>query len=210
MQKSDETKFLASLVEDVDLAIKRRDGSDTQSARRDLVRTLFAAIDGTVWAFRETVVDAASSTYGLTPEEEAVLSETAFNVSKSGKITAQAKFVPQRALIKLVTRIALRISRETLVDFSEAEWSKHKSATDVRNRITHPKSASDLYLSETDVQDSLDAFFWLFARLTDVMASTVNAQLSYLGEFKATLQLLEQGHPEVTELYNALLRRDET
>lgn len=209
MSEPEDSDFLRILVEDVDAAIARRNKDDMQSTRRDLVRAVFAAIDGIVWAFRETVVDAARDTYGLTIEEQAVLSETTYSVSKSGQISTQAKFVPQRAMIKLVARIAFRISGEAVVDFSEAEWSLHKSATDVRNRITHPKSATDLHLSDHDVGASLDAFFWLFARLTDVMASTVNARLTYLGEFRETLRQLEAGHPETTALYKSLLSNDD-
>lgn len=204
METQDQDNFMLTLITDVSRAIARRDELDEQSARRDVVRTSFAAIEGLVWVFREEVIDAANSTYGLEPGEEAVLSETTYSIDRSGTVFSQQRFIPLLPCIRLIAGIAERLSGQRTFDFSTAGWQQLRDAAAIRNRITHPKSKDDLILSAHDVTTNVEALYWLLGNLSDAIGGLVSARAKYLGEFKTVLALLRADDPQTTALYNAL------
>jgi hypothetical protein len=59
--------FLGILLHDVLQSMQRRTASDTQASRRDLIRTMFAAIEGASWEYRKRVRDIAVELDRLTP-----------------------------------------------------------------------------------------------------------------------------------------------
>lgn len=153
--------FISILMTDVIDATKRHDQNGTQAHKRDLARAIFAGIEGIVWVFREHVIDSAKSTCGLEPLEEAAIAETSWAVSDQGKVSEQRKFVPLLSSLRLLARIANRVAPPIKFDFAGLEWSNLKSAIEVRNRITHPKSAGDLSLSANEIESSQIAMYWL-------------------------------------------------
>lgn len=204
---AEESDFTKILVDDVAAALARYEASQTQSSMRDVVRAAFAAIEGTVWIFREHVVDAATATYGLEPEEKAILEEETFQVNAQGKITRQARFLPLHNSIRFVARVAKRLVSREVVDFSQSGWQKLQDATLIRNRITHPKSASDLTLSQSDVETVLDAMYWWLAQAAGAMEGMNAARKKYLGEFRDVLELLNAGDRETLALYDEVTRK---
>lgn len=98
MQNEDSNSFLATLVLDVDKAMERQQEIDDQATRRDLVRTVFAAIDGIIWVFREEVTAAAQETYGLEHEELQVLEERTYSITKTGRDDIQSGTASASAL----------------------------------------------------------------------------------------------------------------
>ena len=208
MERSFGNTFISTLVGDVDAAIQRRNAQDTLASRRDLIRSAFAAIDGFIWAYREQVSSAAADTWGLEDEEVAALAEVSYIVTEQGKIVQRPSYLSSVAAIRLVSRIAERINGVSHLDFSGNEWARFRDAIQIRNRITHPKSEEDLDISGADIQMALDAFFWLFEKLTDTMADAVQTRIDYLGEFKDVFEKLKTGDPEITSLYNAIRRQD--
>jgi hypothetical protein len=204
MTESTEDSFLVALVSDVQASLRRQSVLDNQGTRRDVTRTTFAAIEGLVWGFREEIIDAAVSTYGLEEAEKAVLSETTFSLSDNGKISEKPTFNSLVATLRLCSRIAHRINSKVDIEFSDKEWNYLLEAKKIRNRVTHPKSLDDLHLSQVDVLRTVEAFHWLFEKLTDVLETTIQTRSSYLGSFEDVLSKLKDGDPEVTNLYNAL------
>ena len=73
--------FIGILLFDVIDAIERHGGAGSQSSKRDLIRTGFAAIEGVAWIFREHIVDAARTTSNLDPAEEVERVMAAANVA---------------------------------------------------------------------------------------------------------------------------------
>lgn len=199
-----EASFLEMLLTDVAKSIERHNSSGTQSDKRDLVRTTFAAIEGAAWVFREHVTQSAQDSYGLEADEIAVLRETTYQVSGDGVIRPQPKFIPLVNSIKLIARIATRIVPSKRIDFSGPGWNSVKKAIDIRNRITHPKDKKDLTLTNADVETGTGALFWLLQETSEVMEATNLAATDYLGEFRYLLEKLKAGDPEMHALYRSV------
>lgn len=198
-----EISFSSLLMTDLFSALERHRATISQSTMRDVVRTAFAAIEGTVWIFRQHVVDAARSTYGLQPAEEAALAEKTFGVSDKGRISEQTRYIPMTHVIRLTARIGNRLAPSASIDFSGADWDNLRSALSIRNRITHPKSADDLRLTESDVEYCMAALTWLADETTTMMEAANLAIHDYLGELRDVMQKLSQGDAETLALYES-------
>jgi hypothetical protein len=203
-----DNNFLLILLHDVGAAISRREIDDTQSTRRDTIRTAFAAIEGMVWIFREHVIGTAEGTYGLEDNEKLILQERQLSVSEQGKITQQSRYLPLPTTVRFIARIASRLNGVDHFDFGESDWEGFRQAISIRNRITHPKSAEDMHVSNADVEQVFDALYWFFEKLTEVMAKSVETQKRYLGEFKDVFEKLQSGDPEMKALYQAIRDRE--
>ena len=195
--------FIGILLFDVMDAIDRHDDAPTQSGKRDLIRTTFAAVEGVSWIFREHVVEAARAMSELEPAEEVALSETSYQVSDQGRITEQARYRPLLAAVRLPARIAEKLAPTVKIDFSGRDWAHLKEAIKIRNRITHPKSRSDLILSDKDIQRSIGALFWLLNGTSDVMDAANLSYKDYVGQLRDLLEHLNAGDPATLALYEA-------
>ncbi len=208
MKRKIEDSFATMLLSDVNAAFKRRNVSDTQMSRRDVVRTTYAAIEGYAWIFRETIVDAARNTYGLEAEEELALTESVTTVSDTGKTSTQTRYLPLRSMIGLIARIADRINDDETIDFSRSEWEALSRVSGLRNRITHPRSSDDLQLSGEEVDQAVETMFWLLEQFTTSMARSVTTRKRYLGDLQDVFAKLRAGDPETTELYRKIAESD--
>ncbi len=198
-----EDEFFDILSDDVIAAFERQRQSPTQQNYRDLIRTIFAAIEGLVWGYRDHVVGIAKDLDRLTFEQEAALAEVGYQVSKTGKISTQARFVPLPSLFRLVTRIAVSLDPALRVRFDTGEWDRFLDVIAIRNRVTHPKSRSDLTISSQDIETSRDAFFWLFETIVQAMASANSALADRVRMLRSIFENLKAGDPKTWEEYNA-------
>lgn len=205
-RRETEIGFRRILIEDVIEARSRNALANSQASRRELVRTTFAAIDGISWAYRETISSAAKNLGLLTIDEDAALSETTWQVSDSGKLTNQTRFIQMLSAIRLATRIALRIDAAIEVDFNGHGWQKMQSAQKIRNRVTHPKKSADLDITPADLETCAAAFDWLVEADLGVCERTNAAMATYVNQIREILTALKAGNPSVVHEYEAARR----
>ena len=197
--------FFGILTQDVILSMERQERNDTQATRRDLIRTMFAAIEGYVWKYREHVRSVISDIGTIPALTELALSETSYTVTENGKLEAQTRFITLTAMIRLVSRLAEEHCPGLQVDFSQAGWSHLQQAIKIRNRITHPKSTSDLTITPQDIATTNAGFFWLLESITSVMESTKIALEQYVTDIKLLGEKLISGDPQAIAEYKAAL-----
>jgi hypothetical protein len=193
--------FASILVADVAAVMQRFDLDQSQQVRREMIRTLFAAIEGYAWLYREHVIEAAQSMTILTREEEAALSDVSYQVSEQGKISKQPRHLSVLAAFRLTTRIATRLNSNLAIRFDTDAWERLRAAILIRNRITHPKRRSDLEISDQDLMTAQTAFFWLLDTAVGAMEAANVALRQYNADFRATLADLRNGNPTVWEEY---------
>jgi hypothetical protein len=165
--------FTHVLVHDVLFAEQRVQESDTPTHRRELVRAVFAAIEGLHWRLKR---DVATHRHvipgGLTAHEQAAMAEESYTVDERGHVSAIPRFLPLATAIRLVVRIVQRYRTDYKVDFDHVGWSNLKAAIDVRNRIIHPKQLEDLTVSQEEIRRSMSAFAWILALNIEVLRET--------------------------------------
>lgn len=198
-----EQKLLVILAGDVATSIVRQTAAPTQQNNRSLVRTAFAAFEGVISIFRDHITGIAADLGELSPAEVAALAESLVQISETGKISTQSRFVPLLPMFRFLTRISMRLDPRLVINFADGNWEKVRTALQVRNRIMHPKAASDLSVSPDDVTVCMDAFYWLLEQTVNAMASANAAFAMHVAQFSEILEALKAGDPEMIEAYEA-------
>jgi len=204
-ERSRSATLIALLIEDVIAADRRLAVADTQTARRDVVRASFAAIEGDVWQMRRHIASVLADLDTLTPIADLALREISYNVTSDGKIVEQPRWVSVPTAIRLAVSQAMLISPEIQVDFSEAGWSSLHQTVTIRNRITHPKLADDLTITDGDLKAVTSGLFWVLATADYVMASTNLALIEYNDALRDMVEQLKAGDPDALAIYQAAL-----
>lgn len=202
---TDITKLVATLVDDVIAAREALSGSNTQVNRRNLVRATLAAVEGLVWLTRQDVRETARTMDELTPLADLALQEQSYQITSSGEIIEDIKLVPITTSIRLVVRQAQRLSPELNVDFGDAGWQNLCQAIEVRNRITHPKSLTNLIIADSDLACVAAGFEWFLELATAIMLHGLVELKLHVKLFNELHQQLNQGDPTALAAYNSLL-----
>lgn len=193
--------FRGILIYDVISALERAERDNTESAKRDLVRTIFVAIEGLVWTYREHVRSIAQDVSEITPAMEMVFSEQTYFISETGEYKQQTRFISLTAMIRYATRVAQGISPGLSIDFGETGWSDLQKAIGIRNRITHPKCKSDLDISGDDIKTVTASLFWLLELIQEVMSATNTSARNYLDGLRFFSDKLASGDKIAWSLY---------
>jgi hypothetical protein len=168
---SDQT-FTHVLIGDVVAAEARLKVTDSQTHRRELIRTVFAAIEGLHWQLKQDVLRHASSVTKLSAHEYAALQEEAYSVDANGSVRSQPRLLPLPTAIRLVTAMVQRYRPGYAVDFQHLGWSNLRASVETRNRLVHPKSLEELSVSDHELDQALSAFRWLLALVIEVLRET--------------------------------------
>ncbi len=162
-QKDREDDPLAVVWEDVGSAEKALAAENSPYNRRSYVRTVFAAIEGITAFLRvESLRSIRTGALRASHDEIAMLHEEGYSLTDSGEITSHRRFVPLDASVRFLFRLYFDRRRPgTSVDYSEPGWAAFKRALKVRHRITHPRHASDLVVSDAEIVDSRDGHRWV-------------------------------------------------
>ena len=196
--------FLESLMIDVNSAMQRRESDDNQSHRRELVRTLFAAMDGLVWIYRTHILEIAIASEELMLEEKMAFSEKSISVSEQGRIITQDRFISMLAMVRLTSRLATRINPAFQPEFGTEGWDYLRKALKLRNCVTHPKSTLDLEITSENLSTCSAAFYWLFEHCLVGMETANIAVKRYAGLFREILEKLKAEDPKTLAMYNTI------
>lgn len=201
-----EDRFVRTLITDVIRSLERVEQSGNMSDKRDLIRTALAAVEGLVGYYRDQVISIAADLDALSADERIALSELLTIVDARGKISQQVRHLPTKVMFRLVTNIATKVNPGFQVDFGGGGWESLQTAIDVRNRITHPKTASDLIVSDENIDEAVSAVSWVMTVVIKATAAAILSLKQDNEEFRAVLEALRRKDPEITALYRAVLR----
>lgn len=193
--------FIHTLVEDVVSAIERREMSDTEAHRREAIRTIFAAIEGVAWVYREHIRRAAKDLGTLTTGLEIALQEKSYSAGGRGELVEQVRYTPLANMIRFIARVAVETCQVPEIDFNHGGWAKLQRAIAIRNRLTHPKSRADLQVSVEEVETAEGGFMWLLALAIEGMGSINERLIEWNKQAVALVQDLKNGDPVALEEY---------
>jgi hypothetical protein len=166
-EKDFSKSFTHVIVGDVIRAHQRLTETDRPGHRRDLVRAVFAAIEGLHWQLKEDVLGHPS--LKMSVHERAAMAEETYLVDDKGKVRVVPRFLPLPHAIRLVVHMVQRYRPTYRIDFSHVGWSNLKAAIEVRNRLVHPKKIEDLTVEDGEVEATLSGFAWILALVIEVL-----------------------------------------
>ena len=200
-----ETKFATILLNDILHISKRTDEDGSQNNKRELIRTIYTAIEGYVWLYKEDIKSIASDIGILDPSTRMAFEEKNYKVADTGILKESDNFMPTLTMFRFASRIAQKINPDLQINFNTAGWQSLKHAQKVRNRITHPKKSLDLTISDSDIEAMWEGVLWLIASVEKSLKLSIFTQKSYLNELKIILQKLEDKDPEYFAMYQRAL-----
>ena len=120
--------------------------------RRVYIRALVATIEADIFQRKKLALAGHELEPFFTTEEMAVLKEEQYSVKSNGAIQTSTKFISLAANYRLSFTLAGRlIGTRFKLDVSGSEWDDLLRCIEIRNSITHPRSAQDLEISKEDV-----------------------------------------------------------
>jgi hypothetical protein len=182
---------------------------DSGAVRRSFVRAVFAFVEGSTYRLKLLALGFATHRKNpLSIEEMSVLSGQTFRVDDNGHIRVRRLQISPSAHLQVATRLAARCFNVDMPAPAESKrgWSRFNKAVKLRNRITHPNTASELVVSDAELQLVSHAFRWsdsiLALLLTAALRKAVGELASIAGtdpseELTAKLNEIRQRHTNV-------------
>ena len=134
----------------------------SQPMRRSLVRASWAHIEGTVFATKRLLLRACDlGSVDLFSEEREFLSELLIVVDSAGNAKLHSKWFDTLENIKKTFKLAVsHFDLDWKPDFGTGGWQQLIQLLDIRHRLTHPKSAEQLDLTDSEVGTYRNGFAW--------------------------------------------------
>ena len=166
--KGNSSNLLAIMFSDLSLAVgEMKSKPDNQFWRRTVIRTLAATVDGIIFTLKETALATGKfGGYKFKDDEVTFLAET---MQTTGK---RPKFLPFRENLKETFKIFYKVHSTTCgIDFNQDGFTALCEMYELRNRVTHPKSAMTFCVTDKEKTRAGEAIKWLndeLHRLLDV------------------------------------------
>jgi hypothetical protein len=148
------------LLDDAFHAAEQIDNGDNQGARRNYVRAVFAAIEGSTYGLKRMILMVWNYRQPkLEPGELEYVIETRFD--KHGK--SKRYFLPFADNVRLSFDVFAKVNGlSSTADYGGNGWKSLRDAAEIRNRLTHPKCSADLEVSYEDLLTVQAASLWYF------------------------------------------------
>ena len=189
LQKSNHTELIEVLNRDVQQLILEYNESPSQIKRRGLIRAIFAYIEGNIFKIKEEIVikECHKRKPILDIEEIILLKEKSLYIDNKGKVKSSAKYSELSANIRFTLNCyAKSMQINHVLNLNRLEWKCIIESIAVRNRITHPKNASELEVSENELVKAFISYMYfkkviidLFEKKTLKLKGTIPGQIAF-------------------------------
>jgi hypothetical protein len=146
-----------------------------QATRRQLVRTIFAFIEGCTYRLKQSGL-VRESHVATADGEYAIANEVSYDLNDAGEVVARAarlRFLPN---IRFAFAFYGRAYGRTFhLPVDGAGWQSLRSSAHVRNRLMHPKDRQSVEVTDREVRDALHAFSFMNDQMEAILALSVVA-----------------------------------
>ncbi|TKB62353.1 MAG: hypothetical protein E8D49_01195 [Nitrospira sp.] len=163
------TKPLFSISDDLQRSEKELLANDDSYSRRNYIRALFAVIELSVFVLKRTLLIAAlSCPRKLTFAERALLHEETFDLTNTGEVRTQKKFLKLADNLRFTIQcVDKHFGLSLNFNPGDRNWKDFKETLKIRNRITHPKGHKDFDVSKEEAELAVRVGHWFEEFLKD-------------------------------------------
>jgi len=130
--------------------------NDSQLARRNYLRSLFAFYEITLSNLREVTAKLLTDEFDLSGEwklhEIFPLLDEAARISKNGKLDLEPNRTPFLALVAYTLKTYAKQVRFENEVLSDTRWEAFCQSTQIRHRITHPKFHTEIEITDDELK----------------------------------------------------------
>lgn len=146
---------------------------DTPYGRRQYVRTVFAMIEGMVFATKQLASSLPET--AIDPSEAAMLRGVTYDLDDKGNAVERTARLTLEREIKFAFRTYARCVGLTYeINASGKGWQALIGAKQVRDRLMHPKRADDLKVSDAELTMAKNAGLWFREQHSDLQEQMVD------------------------------------
>jgi hypothetical protein len=150
--------------------------SHDQTCRRTLVRCACAFVEGTLSFMKVTAIPAANF-FDVSLSEK----EIEFITGRKTKPGKPVPFLPFRENLKETLKVFVKAHGVLMeIKYDEAGFKDLHEMFKLRNRLMHPKTLSDVGVSDEALNGSIRGFNWFDAQGVKIMAECKKEQVSAL------------------------------
>ncbi|CAN5389970.1 hypothetical protein BH11PSE11_BH11PSE11_12240 [soil metagenome] len=159
------------------LEMKPEDHSGPQ--RRSLVRAIFALIEGITYGIKQTALELDNKLERrLTEVERMAISETAASIGSKGQVEINSVYPKVKNNVLFAFNMLGKATGSAYqLEIGVVGWEAFQKSLLVRDRITHPKQASDLAISDPEIEVLKAAFWWFHKAMLVAMFSGLQGML---------------------------------
>lgn len=143
--------------------------------RRLLVRSIFSLVEGVSYALKQSAVR-LDRDGALTPAERYLARDLTFQVDDRGHVVEQRAHIRCMSNVRLAFALhakAVGISDDTQYDLGG--WASLCKSVKVRDRLMHPKSSSDLEVTNGEIRAALKGYAWFDAQLNYALDDVISS-----------------------------------
>ena len=164
----DVTRRIQKLLEDACEAENYLKNNNSQFAKRAYIRSTFAYMEGTIWLFKQLIVQTVFQSKAVTNPlrllsiaELGLLSDVSYDLKDNGESYEQQKFLPISKNLRFTVSIMNRFTRGSIdLQTDSKTWDHFNKTIKVRNRITHPKNAGEIDITDEEIQHATEVCNW--------------------------------------------------
>jgi hypothetical protein len=163
MKMRDIQEPMLKLLEDAHDAETLLDEKATQFFRRAYIRSIFASIEGTVWLIKQVCLKAkphrGHRLIGVA--EYALLTDQSYELKNNGEPSVQTKYLKLPDNLRFTAKVVQRLFGARLeLGVGTTKWDDFLKAVRIRNRITHPKTAEELTITDDEISLCKEVSSW--------------------------------------------------
>lgn len=157
--------LLSELAEELGTALKGKTKDKmSQPERRMFVRSVFATIEAWIYVMKQIALrmhpDPKCPT--ISEAERAFAQELEYKLADSGDVETRRAKISLEANLRFGFKLLAKAGKlSSELDVSGSEWRSFCRAVKIRDRITHPKSVSELNISDEDYNAVSAGFGWV-------------------------------------------------
>lgn len=152
------------LRKDFNIAAKAVEARDTPYRRRNIVRTFAAAVEGHTSVLLQwvmMVVESMPKKSFFTDAEMALIKDESYRLARGGKVTTAPARLPKVEAFLFSLEMYSKFWGYPLGSLREGNgWDSFCRALNVRDRLTHPQTASDLEVTSDELSAVAQAAEW--------------------------------------------------
>jgi hypothetical protein len=159
---------------------------DSQLIRRTFIRTLFAAIEASLYQAKMILIYANNMGYiSLLPEELVLLLEKNYQIDDKGKAKPINNFQSFRNNFLFIYNTLFRyVNISYQIDKKDKHWGNLITILKTRNRLMHPKLISDLNVNDLELRRAKEVAMWKGT----LQAHAVNSLVTIEAKFNPKLR----------------------
>ena len=148
---------------------------DSQFWRRTSIRSFFASVELLTYTIKHMLLVYQDINHiSLSSSEIAVLKEERYVLQNNGKVDVKRDKLPTKPNILFAFRtFHAKMQLKGGFEVTGKGWKAFQDALNIRHRITHPKSSSDIAVTDVDVQVSAVAMVFI-AEAGKVVTEKIN------------------------------------